>query len=110
MRKLTVNEWMTLDGVVQAPGQADEDLDGNFQHGGWHMPYFDDLSRDWVVKGYAESGGFVLGRRTYTLLASYWPHASDEEQVIAKPLFPFRNTWPRRRSPSHWNGRTRRCS
>jgi dihydrofolate reductase len=91
MRKITVNEWMTLDGVVQAPGQADEDLDGNFQHGGWHMPYFDDLSRDWVVKGYAGAGGFLLGRRTYTLLASYWPHASEEEQVIARPL----NTLPK---------------
>jgi dihydrofolate reductase len=86
MRKVVVNEWMTLDGVVQAPGAADEDTSGGFTHGGWHMPYFDDLSRNWVVEGYAGAGGFLLGRRTYELLASYWPHASEEEQVIAAPL------------------------
>jgi dihydrofolate reductase len=86
MRKVVVNEWMTLDGVVQAPGTPDEDTSGGFTHGGWHLPYFDDLSRNWVVEGYAEAGGFLLGRRTYELLASYWPHASEEEQVIAEPL------------------------
>ena len=91
MRMLIVNEWMTLDGVVQAPGQPDEDRSGGFQHGGWHMPYFDDLSRNWVVEGYAEAGGFLFGRRTYELLASYWPNASEEEQVIAEPL----NTLPK---------------
>jgi dihydrofolate reductase len=86
MRRVVVNEWMTLDGVVQAPGTADEDTSGGFAHGGWHMAYFDDLSRNWVVEGYAGAGGFLLGRRTYELLASYWPHASEEEQVIAEPL------------------------
>jgi dihydrofolate reductase len=91
MRKLIVNEWMTLDGVVQAPGQPDEDASGGFKHGGWHMPYFDDISRNWVVEGYADAGGFLFGRRTYELLASYWPHASEEEQVIAEPL----NTLPK---------------
>jgi len=91
MRQVIVNEWMTLDGVVQAPGQPDEDRSGGFQHGGWHMPYFDDLSRNWVVEGYTGAGGFLFGRRTYELLASYWPHASEEEQVIAEPL----NTLPK---------------
>jgi dihydrofolate reductase len=91
MRKVIVNEWMTLDGVVQAPGQADEDTSGGFAHGGWHMPYFDDLSRNWVVEGYADAGGFLFGHRTYELLASYWPNASEEEQVIAEPL----NTLPK---------------
>jgi dihydrofolate reductase len=86
VRKLIAVEWMTLDGVVQAPGRADEDTSGGFAHGGWHMPYFDDLSRNWVVEGYAAAGGFVFGRRTYELLASYWPHASEEEQIIARPL------------------------
>jgi dihydrofolate reductase len=86
MRKVVVNEWMTLDGVVQGPGYADEDTDGGFTHGGWHMQYFDDMSRNWVVEGYAPAGGFLLGRQTYENLASYWPNASDEEQVVAKPL------------------------
>jgi dihydrofolate reductase len=91
MRKVVVVEWMTLDGVVQAPGDPDEDRDGDFEHGGWHLPYFDDTSREWVVQGYAEAGGFLFGRRTYQNLAAYWPNASEEEQVIAEPL----NTKPK---------------
>jgi dihydrofolate reductase len=86
MRKVVLVEWMTLDGVVQAPGDPDEDRDGGFEHGGWHLPYFDDTSREWVVRGYAEAGGFLFGRRTYQNLAAYWPNASEEEQVIAEPL------------------------
>jgi dihydrofolate reductase len=91
MRKIVVVEWITLDGVVQAPGHPDEDRDGGFEHGGWHLRYFDDTSREWVVQGYAEAGGFLFGRRTYENLAAYWPHASEEEQVIAEPL----NTKPK---------------
>jgi dihydrofolate reductase len=91
MRKVIVVEWMTLDGVVQAPGAPEEDTSGGFQHGGWHLPYFDDLSRGWVVEGYATAGGFLLGLRTYQNLAGYWPNASEEEQVIAQPL----NTKPK---------------
>jgi dihydrofolate reductase len=82
---------MTLDGVVQAPGAADEDTSGGFQHGGWHLPYFDDLARSWVVDGYATAGGFLLGHRTYENLAAYWPNASEEEQPVAEPL----NTKPK---------------
>ena len=91
MRKVVVVEWMTLDGVVQAPGHPDEDRDGGFEHGGWHLSYFDDLSREWVVQGYSDAGGFLLGRRTYENLAAYWPNASEEEHVIAEPL----NTKPK---------------
>lgn len=91
MRKVVVVEWMTLDGVVQAPGHPDEDREGGFEHGGWHMPYFDETSQGWVVQGYVEAGGFLFGRRTYENLAAYWPNASEEEQVIAEPL----NTKPK---------------
>jgi dihydrofolate reductase len=91
MRKVIVTEWMSLDGVVQAPGAADEDTTGGFQHGGWHLPYFDDLSQNWVVETLTAAGGFLLGRRTYEILAAYWPNASEEEQVIAQPL----NTRPK---------------
>jgi dihydrofolate reductase len=90
MRKVIVNEWLSLDGVVQAPG-ADEDTTGGFEHGGWHLRYLDDISRKWVVEGYAEAGGFLLGRRTYESLAAYWPTASEEEQAVAQPL----NTLPK---------------
>jgi dihydrofolate reductase len=91
MRKVIVNEWMTLDGVVQAPGAADEDTTGGFGHGGWHLQYFDDLSRNWVVENLTAAGGFLFGRRTYESFAGHWPNASEEERAIAEPL----NTRPK---------------
>ena len=86
MRKLIVNEFMSLDGVVQAPGGREEDTDGGFAHGGWSMPYFDELAQQRVLEGIVDAGGFVLGRRTYEIFAGYWPNAPEEEQVIAEPL------------------------
>jgi dihydrofolate reductase len=91
MRQVIVNEFMSLDGVVQAPGAADEDASGGFRHGGWHMRYFDDVSQKWVLQSIVEAGGFLLGRRTYEIFAAYWPNAPEEEQVIAEPL----NTKPK---------------
>lgn len=91
MSRVIVHAWMTLDGVGQAPGAPDEDTTGGFEHGGWHLRHFDDISRKWVVESYAAVGGFVFGRRTYESLAGYWPNASEEEQVIAQPL----NTLPK---------------
>jgi dihydrofolate reductase len=86
MRKLIANEWMTLDGVVQAPAYADEDTTGGFEHGGWHTPYFDDQSMGWVVEKVSSAGGFLLGRGTYEIFAAHWPNASEEEQIVAQPL------------------------
>ena len=86
MRRVVVNEFMSLDGVVQAPGGADEDTSGGFAHGGWHLQYLDDLLRQRVLEGIAEAGAFLLGRRTWEIFAAYWPHAPEEERVIAEPL------------------------
>jgi dihydrofolate reductase len=91
MRKVIANEWMTLDGVVQAPSYADEDTTGGFEHGGWHTRYFDDLSMSWVVENVNGAGGFLLGRGTYEMFAAHWPNASEEEQLLATPL----NTLPK---------------
>jgi dihydrofolate reductase len=91
MRKVIADEWMTLDGVIQAPGQADEDTTGGFQHGGWHVGYFDDIAQRRVVDSVVKAGGFLLGRRTYEIFAAHWPNASEEEQVLAEPL----NTKPK---------------
>jgi dihydrofolate reductase len=92
MRKVIVNEFLSLDGVAQAPGGPDEDPSGGFAHGGWHMQHMEDeLARKWVLESIVEAGGFLLGRRTYEIFAAYWPNASDEEQVIAEPL----NTKPK---------------
>lgn len=87
MRKVIANEFMSLDGVVQAPGAADEDTTGGFRHGGWHMQYMeDDGARRRVLASIVEAGGFLLGRGTYEIFAAYWPNASEEQQVIAEPL------------------------
>ena len=91
MRKVIADEWMTLDGVIQAPGQANEDTAGGFEHGGWHVGYFDDLAQRQVVESVVKAGGFLLGRRTYEIFAAHWPNASEEEQVLAEPL----NTKPK---------------
>ena len=91
MRKVIVNEFMSLDGVVQAPGGADEDTTGGFKHGGWHMRYMDEPAQKSVLEAIIDAGGFLLGRRTYEIFAAYWPNASEEERVIAEPL----NTKPK---------------
>ena len=108
MRKLIVNEFLTLDGVMQAPGGQDEDRSGGFEHGGWQQPYFDEIFAEAVITGLAEAGGFVLGRRTWEIFAAYWPTAPAEERVVADPL----NTLPKYvasrtlSEPLGWSGST----
>ncbi len=84
MRKLIVSTFLTLDGVMQAPGGPGEDDSGGFAHGGWSVNYWDDLMSQ--VMGEVMSAPFdlVLGRRTYDIFAAHWPNASEEEG--AKPL------------------------
>jgi dihydrofolate reductase len=87
MRKLIANEFLSLDGVAQAPGGADEDTSGGFAHGGWHMGYMEDeRARRWVLDSIVGAGGFLLGRRTYEIFAAYWPNAPEEVQAFAEPL------------------------
>jgi dihydrofolate reductase len=86
MRKLIVDEWMTLDGVAQAPMESNEDMSGGFRYGGWHMPYADEAFQKWVVRNLEEAGGFIFGRRTYEAFAGHWPQAAKEEQAMADLL------------------------
>lgn len=86
MRKVIANEWMSLDGVVQAPSYADEDVTGGFGHGGWHSRYFDELSMNWVIESVCGAGGYLLGRGTYEIFAAHWPKAPEEQQMLAEPL------------------------
>lgn len=83
MRKLIVSTFLTLDGVMQAPGGPDEDESGGFAHGGWSVTYWDE--RMGQVMGEAMSAPFdlLLGRKTYDIFAAYWPHATEDG---AKPL------------------------
>jgi len=86
MRKLVVEEFLTLDGVMQAPGGPDEDRSGGFEHGGWQMSYFDDIFAESVTQSFSDVGGFVLGRKTWEIFAAYWPNAPEEEIAVAEPL------------------------
>ena len=88
MRKVIVNEFLTLDGTAQAGGGPHEDTSGGFQHGGWHMQYG---AADGMEKVISEAGGFLLGRRTYEFFAGYWPNAPEEVQEFAVPM----NTKPK---------------
>jgi dihydrofolate reductase len=79
MRKLIVQTFVTLDGVMQAPGGPGEDDDGGFAHGGWSMSYWDDQMGEVMGEATSRPFAMVLGRRTYDIMAAFWPHASDEE-------------------------------
>jgi dihydrofolate reductase len=77
MGKLIVTLNMTLDGVVQAPGRADEDPRGGFQHGGWAAPYFDPVMAEEAGKGISQQPVLLFGRRTYEDFYSVWPNRTD---------------------------------
>jgi len=91
MRKLVVGSFLTLDGVMQAPGGPDEDRDGGFQHGGWLVPYFDEkflaIMTEWTLR----AGAFLLGRKTYEIFAASWPKSTDPADEVAHVL----NTRPK---------------
>jgi hypothetical protein len=61
MRKVIANEWVPLDGVAQAPGDPDEDRSGGFEHGGWHLRFFDEASQEWQVDNLTHAGGSFSG-------------------------------------------------
>lgn len=73
MRKITVFNSLTLDGVMQAPGRPDEDRRGGFDHGGWAVPYADPVMASVAAEGMGAGGALLFGRRTYEDFASVWP-------------------------------------
>ena len=83
MRKVIVNNSLTLDGVMQAPGRPEEDLRGDFEHGGWAQPYFDEVMGSIAAEGIAKGGSLLLGRRTYEDFAAFWPTQSDDNPFTA---------------------------
>jgi dihydrofolate reductase len=84
MRKLVVNTFLTLDGVMQAPGGPQEDESGGFAHGGWSVTYWDEAMGEVIGKAMSVPFDLVLGRTTYDIFAGHWPHATDDPG--AKPL------------------------
>ena len=85
MRRVVVVEYVSVDGVVQAPGFPDEDRDGGFEHGGWTGPFMDD-HRLYISDALPKFGAILLGRRTYDIFAAYWPTVTDESDQIATTL------------------------
>ena len=79
MRKLVVTEFLSLDGVYQAPGDPNEDTEGGFKLGGWQRPYFDDVLGEEATKGMAETDAQLFGRKTYEIMAAYWPNAPADD-------------------------------
>ena len=83
MRKLIVSTFLTLDGVMQAPGGPGEDDSDGFAHGGWSVNYWDDRMGEVMGAAMGVPFDLVLGRKTYDIFAAYWPHAAEED---AAPL------------------------
>ncbi|MGZ8763630.1 MAG: dihydrofolate reductase family protein [Acidimicrobiia bacterium] len=84
MRKLIVSTFLTLDGVMQAPGGPGEDDSGGFAHGGWSVNYWDEQMAQVMDDAVSTRFDLLLGRTTYDIFAAYWPHASDDDG--AKPF------------------------
>jgi dihydrofolate reductase len=84
MRKLIVTTFLTLDGVMQAPGGPEEDDSGGFVHGGWLVTHWDDLMGDAKAGEFSVPFDLLLGRRTYEIWAAFWPNA--QEDAYGKPL------------------------
>ena len=91
MGKLIVTEFVTLDGVAQAPGGRDEDRDDGFAHGGWQAPLLDEDASDVVFEQARDMDALLLGRRTYEIFAGYWGVMADPDNPIAAAL----NTRPK---------------
>lgn len=84
MRKLVIAEFLSLDGVMQAPGGPDEDREGGFEHGGWTVPFFDEQLGQIMTESVNRGGASLLGRKTYDIFAASWPLVGDDDPIAAK--------------------------
>ena len=102
--RVVVNEFMSLDGVVQAPGGAEEDTDGGFAHGGWSMPYFDpEVMGAAIGEGMTTADALLFGRRTWQGMAAAWPERAGDpyadqmnairKYVVSRTLTPDDLSW-----------------
>lgn len=84
MSKLIVLSFITLDGVMQAPGGPDEDPTGGFKYGGWTAGYWDDFLGGVMGEQMAKPFDLLLGRKTYEIFAAYWPYAKSDDPIAVK--------------------------
>lgn len=101
MRKIVVLSFVTIDGVMQAPGGPEEDVSGGFKHGGWTVPFFDEFMDKVMSEQMGRPFDLLLGRKTYEIFASYWPNHQDEDMGINRATKyvtsrnPLQFTWDR---------------
>ncbi len=86
MRKIVVLSFISLDGVMQAPGGSEEDKSEGFKYGGWTFPYFDDAAGEEMGKQISGSIDLLLGRKTYDIFAAYWPLQDEKANPVAGPF------------------------
>jgi dihydrofolate reductase len=84
--RLTLHTFLTLDGVLQAPGGPEEDPSSGFTHGGWAFPFDDEDFGAAITGWFAGAGAFLLGRHTYEIFSGYWPKITDPENPVAAKL------------------------
>lgn len=107
MGRIVLSEFLTLDGVMQSPGSADEDPSGGFTEGGWQQPMIDEQLGEFVMGGLQEAGGLLLGRKTFDIFAGYWPNQPDDDPIAkvinAMPKYVASRTLE---NPLGWNAST----
>ena len=108
--RIILSDFISLDGVVQAPGGPDEDTTGGFQHGGWSMPYFDEEAMGPVLgEVMAQAEALLFGRRTWDVMASAWPDRAGDpfaDQMNAIPKYVVSRTLTAEEASSRWNNTT----
>ena len=108
--RIILSEFISLDGVVQAPGGKDEDTDGGFQHGGWSMPFFDPESMGAVIgEVMGRTDALLFGRRTWDVMAGAWPERAGDpyaDQMNAIRKYVASRTLSADEAASRWNNTT----
>lgn len=97
MRKIIVLTFVSLDGVMQAPGGPTEDPSGGFTFGGWLVPYFDEALGEEMGSQLGRPFDLLLGRKTFEIFATYWPHQEGENPIDAATKYVVSNTMT-----EHW--------
>ncbi|MEU9508782.1 dihydrofolate reductase family protein [Micromonospora sp. NPDC048170] len=89
--QISVHTFVSLDGVMQGPGGAEEDTSNGFTRGGWLVPHSEDGQLDAVDGWFRQADAFLLGRRTFEMMRGYWSQVTDPDNLVATAL----NTWPK---------------